>query len=176
MRTQGRQVSLCDGKVINLPDDNRIQVGKTPDSTADVVVLRFTSNQSVALTILPPAPRVSPETPIRTLADLRARCDAGAWIEVEYDERRQHPTGRPLWAVSMDDHDKRPVIHFLDVGSMSLPDNPNLLRFGDNKLVTILVETGDLVFFTRRYPTLRLRLRDDVPTPVTDVRSVKMGR
>jgi len=164
---QGRRVVFCDGTEVYLPPDQGICIGKTRDAKADTLTLTVSPNQSIALTILPVPATSARSSPVRTLRDIRERCDSGSWIEVEVDDMSPLTNGKLRWAVSIDDHDGHPVIHFGDPGAMPLPMREQDLRFkGENRVEwTIRQDHGWLSGI--RFYEFRIRVRDDLPAPAT---------
>ncbi len=163
---QGRQVVFTDGTRLALPPDAQLRLGKTPDRTADTLTVTVPPHPPRMLTFVDPLHRA----PVLTVAALRARCQAGAWIEITRDDKHPSMQGKVRWATGVTQIEGCPAIVFADRSALPLPKNPEKdLHFKDdphegNRVAWHVVE-GRWTTQGPAYFDFGFRFRNDRPAP-----------
>ena len=160
---QGRVIVFDDGTRLALPPDQGLRVGRAPDGKADTLTVLASPHPALTLTVLPAAGAAW--RPVRSLADLRERCQAGVWVEVEQNDKAPATRGKVRWAVALDRVDGVPVITFSDRTALPLAKKESDLHFKDGNIVEWKLTEGNFWLEVQKISYVRIRLRDDRPAP-----------
>jgi hypothetical protein len=159
---QGRQVVFSDRTYLTLPPDSQLRVGKTADGKADTLTLLAPPNPPMVLTIVVPAGFA----PVLSWAALRDRCKAGAWVEIERNDKSPWMVGKCFWTRGVDVIDGRlNLLSDPGKGALDLPrENKGNMRF-DGDRITWQEEVRDGWMSVPKTCHGRIRLRHDLPRP-----------